>query len=71
MITSDLDDGLRSRNQQRIDALRDQVIAGRQDDREDTAAELAHDDEGAEETYRCDDDHELDEDTDFHSGLGY
>jgi hypothetical protein len=36
--------------------------------REDTADELAHDsDEVAEVDYRYDDD----EDTDFHSGLGY
>jgi hypothetical protein len=71
VTTADLDDDLRSRNQQRIDALRNQVIAARQDDREDTAAKIAHDDESADETYRYDDDHELDADTDFHSGLGY
>jgi len=72
VITSDLDDDLGSRNQQSIDALRDQVIVGREDDREDAADELAHDrDETAEETYRYDDDQGLDEDTDLHLGLGY
>ncbi|MGH3826070.1 MAG: ATP-dependent DNA helicase, partial [Pseudonocardiaceae bacterium] len=61
-------DDPRHRNQQRIDALRDQVI----DRREDAADELAHDrEETAEEDYRQDDDQELGEDTDFHSGLGY
>ncbi|MGH3857795.1 MAG: hypothetical protein ACRDR6_30760, partial [Pseudonocardiaceae bacterium] len=72
VTTSDLDDDLRNQNQQRIDALRNQVITGRADDREDAADELAHDrDEVAEGTYRYDDDHELDDDTDLHSGLGY
>ena len=72
MITSALDDDLRSHNQQSIDALADQVIVGREDDREDAADELAHDrDETAEETYRYDDDQGLDEDTDLHLGLGY
>jgi hypothetical protein len=68
VITPELDDDVRSRNQQRIDALRDQVT-GR---REDTADEPAHEsDEVAEVDYRYDDDERLDEDTDFHSGLGY
>ncbi|MDQ2792145.1 MAG: hypothetical protein M3Y73_21490, partial [Actinomycetota bacterium] len=72
VTTPDLDDDLRSQNQQRIDALRDQVIIGREDDREDAAAELAHDrNEAAEETYRYDDDQGIDEATDLHSGLDY
>lgn len=72
VLTSDLDDDLGSQNQQSIDALRGQVIAGREDDREDAADELARDqDETAEETYRYDDDQGLDEDTDLHSGFGY
>jgi hypothetical protein len=68
VTTPELDDDLRSRNQQRIDALRDQLTSCR----EDTADEHAHDrKEAAEETYRYDDDQELDENTDFHSGYGY
>ncbi|MGH3882857.1 MAG: hypothetical protein ACRDSI_12685 [Pseudonocardiaceae bacterium] len=58
--------------QQRIDALRDQTIVRRAGYREDTPDDLAHDrEEGADEGYRHDDDQEFDEDTDFHSGLGY
>lgn len=72
VTTPDLDDDLRSQNQQRIDALRDQVIIGREDDREDAADELAHDrNEAAEETYRYDDGQGIDEATDLHSGLDY
>jgi hypothetical protein len=56
----------RHRNQHRIDALRDQVIAHR----EGTAEGTAHDSrEVADARYRDDD--QLDEDTDMHSGLGY
>jgi hypothetical protein len=68
VTTPELDDDVRSRNQQRIDALRDQVSARR----EDTADEYAHDREQATEVvYRYDDDQQLGEGTDFHSGLGY
>jgi len=71
LTTPDPDDRCRL-NQQRIDALRDQVIDRRENYREDTAAERVHDrEEAAEEKYRRDDDDQLDEDTDFHSGLGY
>lgn len=53
-------------------ALRDRVSDRREHYREDTAAERVHDhEETAEEDYRRDDDEQLDEDTDFHSGLGY
>ncbi len=66
MTAPDPDD-LRSVNQQRIDALRDQMTARSEDHHE-----LAHDrEETAEEDYHRDDDEKLDEDTDFHSGLGY
>ena len=41
MTTPELDDDLRSRNQQRIDALRDRVIARHEDYRQDTAVERA------------------------------
>lgn len=69
--TPDTDDP-RHRNQHRIDALRDQVIDRREDERADTADELTHDREHtANEDYRDDDDQQLDEDTDLHSGLGY
>jgi hypothetical protein len=68
VTTPELNADVRSRNEQRIDALRDQVSAYR----EDTADEYAHDREQAiEEVYRYDDDQQLGEDTDFHSGLGY
>ena len=71
-MTTPAPDTLRRSNQQRIDALRDQVIARREDQREDVADELTHDrEETAEEDYRRDDDEQLDKDTDFHSGLGY
>lgn len=61
-------DDPRSRTQHRIDALRDQVI----DRREEAADELAHDrEQTADADYRDDDDHQLGEDTDFHSGLSY
>jgi hypothetical protein len=67
-VTTPDTDEQRRRNQQRIDALRDQVIA----QREDTADELVYDREGtAAEDYRRDDDEQLDENTDFHTGLGY
>ncbi len=70
VTTPELDDDLRSCNQQRIDALRDQVIARRADYRENTAVERASvREEAAEETYRYDEDEQLDEGTDFHSGL--
>jgi hypothetical protein len=60
----------RHRNQHRIDALRDQVIAHR----EGTAERLAHESrevsqEVTDARYRDDD--QLEEDTDMHSGLGY
>jgi hypothetical protein len=68
VTTPELDDDVRSRNQRRIDALRDQVTARR----EDTADERVHDrEEVAEADYRLDDDEQLGEDADFHSGLGY
>jgi conjugative relaxase-like TrwC/TraI family protein len=68
VTTPEPDDDVRSRNQQRIDALRDQVTVRR----EDAADELAHENaEVAEADYRYDDDEQLDRDTDFHSGLGY
>lgn len=70
-VTIPAPDILRRSNQQRIDALRDQVIARREDYREDTAHELAHDHAETEEDYRRDDDEQLDQDTDFHTGLGY
>ena len=77
MTTPDLD-GLRTRNQQRIDALRDQVIARREYYHENTAGERAHGNEAdalrddrSAEGYRRDDDEQLDEDTNLHSGLGY
>jgi hypothetical protein len=72
VTTPELDDDLRSRNQQRIDALRDRVIARREDYREDTAVERAPvREEAAEETYHYDEDEQLDEGTDFHSGLSH
>jgi len=65
--TAPTPDDPRHRNQQRIDALRDQVT----DRREDTAEELAHDrEQTADEDHRYDDD-EFGEDSDLHSGLGY
>ncbi|MGH4009673.1 MAG: MobF family relaxase [Pseudonocardiaceae bacterium] len=64
-------DDLRSRNQQRIDALRDQVVGRREDYREDTADELAYDRAESAEDYRRHDDEQLEQDTDFHSDLGY
>jgi hypothetical protein len=68
VTTPELDDDLRSRNQQRIDALQDRVITRR----EATAVERAQiRTEAAEETYRYDEDEQLDEDTDFHSGLSH
>ena len=43
-----------------------------EDHHENVADELTHDrEETAEEDYRRDDDEQLDEDTDFHYGLGY
>ena len=46
------------------------MIARREDYREDTAVERAPvREEAAEETYRYDEDEQLDEGTDFHSGL--
>ncbi len=67
MITPALDDPRRL-NQQRIDALRDQLIIRR----EDTTSDLPHDrEQAAEADYRYDDDEQLNEGTDFHSGLGY
>lgn len=72
VTTPELDDDLRSRNQQRIDALRDRVIARREDYREDTAVERAPvREEAAEETYHYDEDEQLDDGTDFHSGLSH
>lgn len=69
MTTPELDNDVRSRNQQRIDALREQVTARREDYREDTNDELAHDrGKIAEQDYHRDDDEQLDEDTDFYSG---
>ncbi len=47
------------------------MITRREDYHEDTTDELAHDRAEAAEDYRRDDDEQLDEDTDFHSGLGY
>jgi hypothetical protein len=70
-VTAPDPDDLRHVNQQRIDALRDQVIARSEDyQEEDTADELARE-ETADQHLRLDDDEPLDEDTDFHSGLGY
>jgi hypothetical protein len=71
VTTPELDDDLRSRNQQRIDALQDRVIT-REDYRQDTAVERAPvREEAAEETYHYDQDEQLDEGTDFHSGLSH
>ncbi|MGH3935619.1 MAG: MobF family relaxase, partial [Pseudonocardiaceae bacterium] len=56
-------DTLRQSNQQRIDALRDPVIARREDYREDTADERAQDRAEAAEDYRRDDGEQLDQDT--------
>jgi hypothetical protein len=71
-VTTLAPDTLRRVNQQRIDALRDQVHARNEDHRDDAADERAHyREETATEDYRRDDDEQLDEDTDFHSGLGY
>jgi hypothetical protein len=48
------------------------VITRSENHCEDTAAELAHyREEAANDDYRHDDDEQLDEGTDFHSGLGY
>jgi hypothetical protein len=70
-VTAPDPDDLRRVNQQRIDALRDQVIARSEDYREeDTTDELARE-ETADQDLRLDDDEQLDKDTDFHSGLGY
>ena len=72
VTTPELDDDLRSRNQQRIDALQDWVATRREDYREDTAVEPARDrEEAADESYRYDEDEQLDEGTDFHSGLSH
>jgi len=52
-VTTSTQDDLRSRNQQRIDALRNQANARRGDYRENTADELAHDrEQAAEEDHR-------------------
>jgi hypothetical protein len=70
-VTAPDPDDLRRVNQQRIDALRDQVIARSEDYREeDTTDELARE-QTADQDLRLDDDEQLDKDTDFHSGLGY
>ena len=70
-VTAPDPDDLRRVNQQRIDALRDQVIARSEDYREeDTVDKLARE-ETADQDLRLDDDEQLDEDTDIHSGLGY
>jgi hypothetical protein len=72
VTTPELDDGLRSRNQQRIDALQDRVIARHADYHQDTAVERAPArEETADETYHYNEDEQLDEGTDFHSGLNH
>ncbi|MGH4010014.1 MAG: hypothetical protein ACRDTH_17990, partial [Pseudonocardiaceae bacterium] len=70
-VTTPDSDTLRRSNLRRIDALRDQVIARRENHREHTTDELARDRAEATGDYRRDDDEQLDQDTDFHSGLGY
>lgn len=57
-------DDVRSRNQHRIEALREEITR-RHENNADERADVAEPED------RYDDDHELSYDTDFHSGLGY
>jgi hypothetical protein len=70
-VTAPDPDDLRRVNQQRIDALRDQVIARSEDYREEDTTDEPAREETADQDLRLDDDEPLDKDTDFHSGLGY